>query len=252
MIWYFVARQLTQSYRGSFLGVFWIFLGPLLMVALYTAVFSRIVGLKFGQTEGVVNYGLYVYCGLIPFLAYSGTVNKTVSVIRQNSALVRRVVFPLEILPLTSTLANILDQIFGFAALLVLAVVLGQGLHWTAVLIPLVMVPQLLFNLGLGYLGAVVGTYLPDVRETLRAVVRVTFFVTPIIWEAEMAEEKGLGWVVDYNPIAILVEAYRRLVLEGRLPDLTQGLWLTLFSAVLCAAAFWLFMRARHSFGDLV
>lgn len=252
LILYFTARQLTQSYRSSFLGIFWIFLGPLLMVALYTLVFSELVGIRFGRIDTVSNYGLYLYCGLIPFIAYSGTVNKAVGIIRQNSALVRRVVFPVGILPLTSTASNLIDQLFGFAALLVLLPIFGSPLHLTILLIPLVMVPQFLFNLGLGYLGAVAGTYLPDLQETVKAVVRVTFFVTPVIWPPELAEEKNLGWLVDYNPVAILVEAYRALVLEGRLPDLAQGLWFTLFSAVLCAAAFWLFTKARGSFGDLV
>lgn len=252
LIWYFVWRQLAQSYRGSFLGILWIFLGPLLMVALYTAVFSQIIGLRFGTEEGIVNYGLYVYCGIIPFQVYAGTVNKSVGIIRQNSTLVRKVVFPLEILPISTSASNVVDQVFGFGALLALAAALGQGLHWTVLLIPLVMVPQLLFILGLGYLGAIVGTYLPDVQEPLKAVVRASFFVTPIIWDADLAQERGLGWVVDYNPVAILVDAYRDLVLVGQLPNVAQLLWFTLFAAGLCAASYLLFLQVRNKFADLI
>lgn len=254
LIWYFTWRQLSQSYRGSFLGILWIFLGPLLMVALYTAVFGSLLGLRqgFGSDVGVVNYGLYVYCGIVPFLAYAGTVNKSVSIIRQNSTLVRKVVFPLEILPLSTAASNVIDQIFGFGALMVLAVALGQGFHWTLFLVPLVMIPQLLFVLGLGYLGAVVGTYLPDVQETLKAVVRASFFVSPVIWPASMAEDKGLSWVVDYNPLAILIEAYRALIIEGQLPDLVQLSGLTAISAALCAVAYLVFLRVRDRFADLI
>ncbi len=254
LTWYFVWRQLAQSYRSSFLGILWIFLGPLLMVALYTAVFGSLLGLRegFGDGVSVKNYGLYVYCGIVPFLAYAQTVNKAVSVIRQNSTLVLKVVFPLEILPLSTAAANIIDQVFGFGALMVLAMALGQGFHWTVVLVPLVMIPQLLFVLGLGYLGAVVGTYLPDVQETLKAVVRASFFVTPVIWPASLAEERGLDWVVDYNPLAILIDAYRDLILLGRLPDLMHLSELTLFAAALCVVSYLLFLLARDKFADLI
>lgn len=234
------------------MGILWIFLGPLLMVVLYTAIFSEVIGLRVGRGGGVVNYGLYVYCGVVAFSAYSGTVNKAVSIIRQNSMLVRKVVFPLEILPLSTTVANVIDQVFGFGALMVLAVILGQGFHWTAVFIPLVMIPQCLFVLGLGYLGAVVGTYLPDVQETLKAIVRVTFFITPIIWPASMAEQKGLDWLIGYNPLAIIVESYRALILQGNMPDVTRLLWLTLFAACLCALTYLLFLKVRNKFADLI
>lgn len=258
LIWYFIVRQLAQSYRGSFLGIVWIFLGPLLMVGLYAAVFGSLLGLRkgFGSNVNVVNYGLYIYCGMIAFNTYSGTVNKAVGLIRRSSALVQRLVFPLEILPLSTTAANVIDQVFGFAALQVLAILLGQGFHWTVVLIPFIMVPQLLFNLGLAYIFAVVGSYLPDIQETLRAVVRLSFFVTPIIWPATLAKQRGLMWAVNYNPVAIIVDAYRALILGGRhgimLPDISQLFWFSLFSAGLCAVAFLLFTKVKHNFADLL
>lgn len=253
LIWYFVQRQLSRSYRGSFLGIFWIFLGPLLMIILYTLVFSEIIGLRFREGQSTANFGLYLYCGLIPFLAYSDTVNQGVNSIRKNSSLVQKVVFPLEILPLSTAATGVINQVFGFAGLILLVALLEGTLHWTAILIPLVMVPQLLFNLGLSYLGAVAGTYLPDIQETLRAVVRASFFITPILWPADMLPEgSALRPLVDYNPLAYLVEAYRDLVLEGQLPDATSTFWFTLFAAALCAAGFMLFTRVKERFADLV
>ncbi len=252
LIWYFVQRELSRSHRGSFLGVFWIFLGPLLIVILYTLVFSEIIGLRFRADSSVANFGLYLYCGLIPFLAYSETVNKSVGSIRGNAALVQRVVFPSEILPLSIAAASVVNQVFGVGALIVLLAILEHQLHWTTLLLPLVMVPQLLFNLGLGYLGAVFGTYVPDVGETLKAVVRASFFFTPIIWPAELVEDSPLRVVVDYNPLAWLVEAYRALILEGRLPGLTQAFWFTLFAGALCAVGFVWFVRVKKRFADLI
>ncbi len=233
--------------------MFWVFLGPLLMIILYTLVFSEILGLRFRQVEGVTNFGLYLYCGLIPFLAFSTSINKSVGSIRSNSTLVQKVVFPLEILPLSTAVTAVLDQIFQFSALAVLILILGTELQWTMLLIPLLMIPQLLFYLGLGYLGSVVGTYLPDVQETLRAIVRAMFFLTPILWPVSMvADRKYLSLVVDLNPLAYLVGAYRALVFEGRLPDGLATLYFTLFALALCFVGFLLFTRAKRHFADLV
>lgn len=233
--------------------MFWVFLGPLLMIALYTLVFSEILGLRFRHVEGVTNFGLYLYCGLIPFLAFADAMNKSVGSIRGNSTLVQKVVFPLEILPLSTAVTAVLNQIFQFCALTVLVLVLGTDLHWTILLIPFLMIPQLLFYLGLGYLGSVVGTYLPDVQETLRSVVRAMFFLTPIIWPVSMvADRKYLGLVVDLNPLAYLVGAYRTLVFEGRLPGGLATLYFTVFAIALCAVGFLLFNRAKRHFADLV
>lgn len=253
LVWYLVRRQLAQDYRGSLLGIVWIFLGPLLMIALYTLVFSEIIGLKFRQTESVTNFGLYLYCGLIPFLAYSDTVNQSLRSIRKNSKLVQKMIFPLEILPFTVCSTAVLNQIFGLGALMLLVAVLERQLYWTALLIPFVMVLQLIFNLGLGYLGAVVGTYVPDLQETIRAVVRATFFVTPILWPVERVEGRPyLSLIVDLNPIAYLVGAYRSLVLEGQLPEAMPTLFFAAFAIALCAVSFVLFTSVKKQFADLI
>ena len=253
LIVYFVQRELSKSYRGSFLGMFWVFLSPLLMVGLYTLVFSKILGLRFQHVDGITNFGLYLYCGLIPFLAFSESINRSVNGIRANATLVQKVVFPLEILPLSTAVTAVLNQVFQFGALAVLVLILGTDLHWTILLVPLVMIPQLLFYLGLGCLGSVIGTYLPDIQETLRAVVRATFFLTPILWPASMvADRKYLGLVVDLNPLAYLVEAYRALVFEGRLPDGQATIFFTLFAVALFFVGFLLFVRTKRNFADLV
>lgn len=251
LIWYFVQRQLSRSYRSSFLGILWLVLSPLLMIVLYTLVFSEFLNLRFREGAGPVNFGLYLYCGLIPFMAYSETVNQSVKSIKSNSTLVQKVVFPLEILPLSGAATAVISQVFGFGTLIFLVALLEQQLHWTVVFIPLVMIPQLLFVLGLSFLGSVVGTYLPDTRETLRAFVRATFFITPILWPADRVPD-DLRFLVDYNPIAYLVGAYRALVLEGRLPGMQATLWFTLFAGALCLAGFLLFVRVKDRFADLV
>lgn len=251
---YFVQRELASSYRGSYLGFAWAFLSPLFMIALYTLIFSEIIGLRFREVAGdsTLNFGLYLYCGLIPFLAFSDAVNGAINSIRRNTALVQKVVFPLEILPATKAVSTVVDKLFGLAVLIAVVGVIEGRLNWTILLFPVIFAVQLIFTLGLSYLFAVVGTYLPDVREMLRSVVRVSFFATPIIWPKELAEERGLGFLVDYNPLAFLVGAYRNLVLDGEFPDPTSFILFSLFATALFVIGFAVFARVKRQFPDLL
>ena len=253
LVAYFVQRQLTRSYQGSFLGFLWVFLGPLMMVALYTLVFSQIIGLRSGLVAGdsSLNFGLWLYCGLLPFMAYSDTMNQSVNIVRSNSNLVQKVVFPTEMLPLTSVITSLVDKLFGLGALVVVLIVLEHRLEWTMLLLVPFVVLQLIFNLGLSYFFAVVGTYLPDVREALKTVVRASFFITPIFWSPDRVEGK-MRLIVDLNPIAYLVGMYRDLILEGKLPGAMATMWFSLFSVGLLVVGFTLFIRSKRQFPDLI
>ncbi len=260
LIKYLSQRQMARGYQGSYLGFAWALLSPLLMVVLLTVIFSEVLGFRFREVAGdsSLNYGLFLYCGLIPFLNFSDSMNSGVNIVRKNKALVKGVVFPLEILPLTSVISSLIQSMFGVGAVMLVLAVLEHRLNWTVLLLPLVIVPQLLFTLGLCYLMAVTGTYLPDLREALKAVVRVSFFVTPIIWPISMVPE-GWRFLVDYNPLAILVETYRDLILEGTLPGVegtfpggTSVLYFFLVALALFAAGFVTFNRVKHNFADLL
>jgi ABC-2 type transport system permease protein len=133
LIRYMAQRQVARTYQGSYLGLIWAFLSPLLMVALLTLIFSELIGIKFREVTGnpSLNFGIYLYCGLLPFLTYSQALSRGVSIIQRNNNLVQGVVFPLEILPLTTIVAALLQNVFGIGALLVVLVALGESLHLT-------------------------------------------------------------------------------------------------------------------------
>jgi ABC-type polysaccharide/polyol phosphate export permease len=250
---YFVQRQVTRKYKKSYLGFAWAFLSPLIWVFFLTLIFSEIVGLRFRVVEGdpTLNFGLYLYCGLLPFLTFSEAANKGLNTITGNKGLVQQVVFPLELLPLANVITSMIDKFFGLGALLVVLLVFGRELHWTISLLPLIIVLQLVFVLGLTYFMAILGTYLPDVGEMTRPIIRGMFFFTPIIWTPDRLPE-DLRWVVDYNPLAYLVEAYRDLILNGELPGEMATLYFTLFSVALFVAGFALFVRFKPRFADLL
>lgn len=225
------------------------------MVGLLALVFSKEIGLRFQVVEGAgdLNFGLYLYCGLLPFLAYSESLGKSINSIRASSGLIQKVMFPMEFLPFTTAVTSLIDKLFGLPALLAVVLLLQHELHWTTLLLPIILVPQLIFILGLSYLMSVLGTFLPDVRDVMRAVVRGSFFVTPIIWpEDRVPEDSALRPLIDYNPLAYLVETYRALILRGDLPELGPTLLFSLFAVVLFAFSFVLFVRLKSRFVDLL
>jgi len=251
LLGYFIHRQVTRSYRRSYLGLVWAILGPLVWVFFLALIFSNIIDLKNRAVEGdpTLNFGLYLYCGLLPFLTFSEALNKGLNSIRSNAGLVQKVVFPLEILPFTNAIASMVDKVFGFGALLIMLLFFGRTLHPTLLYMPVIVVLQVIFILGLTYIMAVLGTFLPDVAEVMRPVIRGMFFVTPILWPPDRLPE-SLSWIEDYNPLAYLVSAYRDLILNGTLPGALSTLYFALFSVALFVFGFALFVRLRPKFAD--
>jgi ABC-2 type transport system permease protein len=251
---YFAQRELARSRRISYLGFLWALLSPLLQIVVLTLVFSEIVGIRFPREvagDSALNFGLFLYCGLVPYLAFSETLTKSMASIRSNTSLVQKVIFPLEILPLSRAVTVLVDALLGSIMLILVVALLVHRLEWTVLLLPALMAIQLLFTLGLSYLSAVIGTYVPDIRNSLHVLVRAMFFATPIVWPAERVPER-FSFLVDYNPLAFLVAAYRDLILEGTLPDLSWTLWFCVFSGALCIIGFVVFVRVKQNFADVL
>jgi ABC-2 type transport system permease protein len=253
LVVYLAQRELSGAYRKTYLGFLWALLTPLLMIVLLTLIFSEIVGIRFREVTGdsALNYGLYLYCGLIPFLAFQEALSKSINSIRSNASLVQKVILPLEIFPLTRSITILTDNAFGLGMLILVVALLEHRVNWTIVLLPLIIVLQFVFALGLCCLFAVIGTYMPDVRGLLRSFVRALFFITPIVWPVERLPE-NLRFLVDYNPLAFLVTAYRNLVLEGTIPDPYWAFKFFAFAVALCTVGFVVFVQAKRNFADLI
>jgi ABC-type polysaccharide/polyol phosphate export permease len=221
------------------------------MILLYTFVFSTILQIRFTETGSPLNFGLYVYCGLIPYLAFSEAIQGALSTIRENATLVQKVIFPVEILPLTAVATNFVTQLFGIGGLILVFSLVERELHWTMLLLPLVMVPQILFTLGLGYMASVVGTFLPDIKEIISVLLRALLFAAPILYPVSMVPDKYRP-LIDLNPLTYLIEAYRALLLEGRIPDASWSVWFALFSAIIFIAGFVWFERSKLKFADVI
>jgi lipopolysaccharide transport system permease protein len=242
------SRELKARYRGSVLGFLWSLANPLLLLAIYTFVFSVIFQ---PRIAGLEPYALFVVCGLFPWIwlatsALEGSMSLVV-----NSGLIRKAVFPAELLPMVSVLANGVHLLLavpilaaGLGAARLLGYVVGGS---ASLLLPVVLALQLPMIAGLAVGAAALTVYFKDMRDLLANLLNLAFFVTPILYSLQSLEGRWYWWLVRLNPFTPFTAAYQRILFFGQLP--TSSLWLQMALVSLAAWALggWLFERLRET-----
>lgn len=249
LIWNFVRRDLRNRYIGSMMGFFWSVIHPIVLLAAYTFVFSVIFQVRL---RGPIpdNFPIFLFCGILPWLYFQDTVQRSATCVVDNSNLIRKTLFPSEILPVTLALSNLVTHLVGLAILLTALIWLGT-LSWAALLLPLYWLLLGVFALGLGWLAAAVQVFVRDAAQVISVAMVLWFWLTPIFYQRELVPERFLP-LVAWNPLAYVVEGYRELLLAGRLPDLGQLLILGAFSlgAFLLGGA--VFRGTKREFVDVL
>ena len=246
-----VRRDIQGRYRGSMGGAVWTLVNPLLLMAAYYFVFAVVLRVRFGVDQGSGGFVFYFLCGMLPWLAFSEAVGRSSSIVLEHSNFVKRVVFPLEILPMNLTLTGLATEAFALVVFLAAAITLGSGLHWTALYLPLILVPQILLTVGLCWFLAALGVFLRDTTQIMGVLLTIWFFATPIVYPASALPAEWL-WLFEANPMYTVVSAYRAVLLENAPPQ-----WgpLSLLWGV-SVMVFWLgygwFYKMKKSFADLI
>lgn len=244
-------RELAARYKGSALGVLWAILTPLVMIAIFTFVFAKIFNARFGASTSAWDFALYLFCGLLPWTAFQEAVQQSSSTIVAHANLVKRVVFPLETLPIAQSLTALATQMFGTLALLFAVVVIRRELHASVLWLPLLIVPQLMATLGAAWLVASLGVFLRDVVQGVSLVLMAWLYLTPIIYPESLVPEQYRPFI-NFNPFTPLVRNYRRILLEGAMPDWGGLAYFTIFALLFFLFGYWWFARTRKSFADVI
>jgi len=250
-IHFFVARDIRARYVNSVLGVWWAVIQPLVLLTLYTFIFSRVMNARFGTAGGEGDYALYLFCGLLPWLAFSDGVTRSASVLLEQTPLIKKVVFPSEILPVHVVLSALVVEFIGLVVLIAGAVVLGRPPGWTLIALPVVVVLQFLFTAGVAWLLATFTVFVPDVRPAVNLGLTLWMFLTPIVYPATMVPEQ-FRWLLSLNPMSYVVEAYRAAVLDHRLPPFDQLAVFAVIAAVVFVSGHWVFNRSKQAFADFL
>ena len=246
-----VRRDLSNRYKGSLMGLFWAIVTPAIQITIFTFIFAGIFKSRFGSQRSEYGFAVYLFCGMLPWIAFSEAVQRATTTLTENVNLVKRVVFPIEVLPVNLVLSAVAQQLIGTSILLVAALLLERAFYATALLLPLLLLPQLLLTLGLSWLAASLGVFLRDTPQFTQLLLMVWLYLTPIYYPEEMIPAR-FHWISHLNPMAPLIRSYRRILLEGQMPD-WRGLAFTLGFALVCFVfGYWWFERTKKAFADIL
>jgi lipopolysaccharide transport system permease protein len=239
-----VKRDILARYRGSFGGTLWTLLNPLLLMAVYFFVFGVVLKTRLGADTSGRGFLVYFLAGMLPWLAFSEAVARSPFVILEYRTFVKKVVFPLETLPVNLVISGLLSELIGLAILLAVHGVAPASLVW----LPALLVPQLLLTVGLCWLLAATGVFVRDLGQITGFALTAWFFLTPICY----IESPEMAPLFRFNPILLLVHGYRAVFLENHAPSARAlaALWMVSIAAAVIGYAW--FHRLRKNFADVI
>jgi lipopolysaccharide transport system permease protein len=249
-----VRRDVLSRYSGSFGGAFWAVLNPLMLMLTYFFVFGLVLPNRFGNDTSRSGYAVYFLAGMLPWLAFSEAVGRAPFAMLENRSFIKKLVFPVETLPVNLVVSGLVTEFFGII-LFVLALLLVRGhIPATVVYLPALAIPQILLTAGICWFLAALGVFVRDLAQINGYLLTVWFFLTPICYdEANLAKlPHAVVELLTKNPIFVLVQGYRSVLLDARAPDWQALAWLTVASiAVFLLGHAW-FYKLRKSFADLI
>jgi lipopolysaccharide transport system permease protein len=246
-----VRRDILSRYRGSFGGTFWTLLNPLLLMATYFFVFGVVLNTRFGSDTSRTGFVLYFLAGMLPWLAFSEAAGRSPYVILEYRTFVKKIVFPLETLPINLVISGAVTEAFGLVIFMIGLFAVRGAIPVSVVWLPVLLIPQILFTAGLCWILAATGVYVRDLGQVTGYLLTLWFFLTPICYP-ESSLPAGALPVLRLNPIFVLVRAYRAVFLENQAPSMRGVIGLWIVGAVVAILGYAWFHRLRKNFADVI
>ena len=249
------AREVIGRYKGSVMGLLWSFLNPIFMLVVYTFFFSVVFKARWagagGDEESKTQFAVVLFVGLIVHGLFAEVLNRAPTLITTNINYVKKVIFPLEILPVVSLCAALFHSLVSLMVLLIAFVTFNHFLHWTIIFLPLVLLPLVIITLGFAWIFASLGVFLRDVGQTVGIFTMVLMYISPVFFPITAMPEKYQP-IMMANPLTFIIEQAREVLIWGHLPD-----WwgIGIYTLVACATAwvgFIWFQKTRKGFADVL
>jgi len=246
-------REVVGRYKGSVMGLLWSFITPLLMLAVYTFVFSVVFKAKWGVggEESKTAFALVLFVGLIMHGLLAEVLNRAPGLILSNVNYVKKVVFPLEILPVITLAAAFFHSVISLAVLLIAFVAVNGYLPWTIVLIPIVLLPLATLVLGLAWMLASLGVFIRDIGQAMGIITTIMLFTSTVFFPLSALPERYHPFILA-NPLTFIIEQSREVLLFEHLPDWSGlGIYMLIATAVTWVGYGW-FQKTRKGFADVL
>lgn len=243
-----------MRYVGSYLGYLWTFAMPLLMLLVYTFVFAVVFKARWnvpGAPESTGSFAVIMFCGMSIYNIFSEVITASARSVVDNPNLVKKVVFPLAILPVSQLLASFIVGQLWFVLVLLGALFLGMSLHWTIVLFPITLVPLALVSLGCAFFVSALTVYLRDIPYLVGIILQIMFFLTPIFYPETMVPAQ-YRFMMNYNPMTHIVQHGRELLLFGQVPSMKSIAVVWCVSIIICQLGYVWFLKAKKGFADVI
>jgi lipopolysaccharide transport system permease protein len=248
-----IKREVVGRYRGSVMGIAWSFFNPLLMLVIYTLVFSVVFKARWGVggEESKTGFAIILFVGLIVHGLFAECVNRAPGLILSNVNYVKKVIFPLEILPWVAFGSTLFHTTISLVVLLLAQLILSQQMPWTALLFPFILLPLVFATMGCTWFLAALGVYVRDIGQITGMFTTVLLFVSAVFYPISALPRQYQFWL-QLNPLAFIIEAGRKSLIFGQLPDI--GRWgIMLAAGILIAwAGFAWFQKTRRGFADVL
>ncbi len=247
-------REVAGRYKGSVMGMAWSFFNPVFMLTVYTFVFSEIFKSRWGGIGGddsKTQFAVVLFVGLIVLNLFNEVFNRAPGLILANVNYVKKVVFPIEILPVVVMGSALFHCLISLGVLLAAFAVFNGYLHWTAIFIPLVLMPLVILTTGLAWMLASLGVFLRDVGQTIIIISTVLMFLSPVFYPINAVPERFRS-VIMANPLTFIIEQAREVLIWGHLPSwMGLGVY-TLFATVVAWVGYAWFQKTRKGFADVL
>ena len=247
-------REVVGRYKGSALGLAWSFFNPVFMLVVYTFVFSEIFKSRWGGIGGddsKTQFALVLFVGMIVLSLFSEVLNRAPGLILSNVNYVKKVVFPIEILPVIVMGAALFHSLVSFCVLLAAFSLFNGYLHWTAVFTPLVLLPLIILTTGLAWMLASLGVFLRDVGQTIGIITTVMTFLAPVFYPITAVPERFRPFIMA-NPLTFIIEQARAVLIWGNPPNWLGLSIYTLTATVVAWAGYAWFQKTRKGFADVL
>lgn len=239
-----VKKEIRGKYKGSFLGVLWSFVNPLLQVVVYAIVFPYIMKV---QTD---NYLVFLICGIIPWTWFVTSLNGGTNCIRLNSNLIQKVYFPREILPISIVTSGMINFLISCLIILIFVLCGGIGVSWHLAFLPLIILIQFVVTLAFLFLTSAINVYVKDVEYLVIFIINMMFYATPVLYSSEVFAGSKLAWVFKLNPMAHIINAYRDIFYSHQVPSVTNLLILLGIGIIFLILCYLVFDRLEKRFAE--
>lgn len=239
-----VRKEIRGKYKGSFLGVLWSFVNPLLTTLVYAIVFPII--LKSNEPH----YVTFIVIGILAWTYFTTVIMQGTTTILNNAGIVKKVYFPREILPISVNTSGAINFLISCVIIMIFLIFSGIGFSWYLLLLPVIIAIQYLLQLGIIFITGAINVYIRDAEYIINFIINMLFYATPILYTSKMFENSAFYWIFKLNPMAVIIDSYRDIMFYKQVPNIKYLLMVFAVSFILFYIGYKIFKKLERKFAE--